>query len=254
MSANEALTSSLEDYLEAIFLIVEKKGAARAKDISDRLRVNSSSVTGALHALSDRELVNYAPYDVITLTATGEEAAREVVRRHEALRDFFVKVLAVSGKEAEEAACKIEHGISRTILERFIRFVEYVDRCPLWDVQWTEEFGFRCEQEGGPPHPENPGECERCVLRRLRPDEAAEPVSENASTTSPLATMESGSKVRLVSVQASRGLQARLASMGLVPGVEFEVIRRSKSGPFIVSVKGSRVMLGRGMAHKIMVS
>ncbi len=77
------LSASLEDYLEAIFQIVRDKQAARAKDISERLKVRRSSVTGALHALADRELINYAPYDLITLTDKGKIVAQAVVRRHE---------------------------------------------------------------------------------------------------------------------------------------------------------------------------
>ncbi len=41
--------------------------------------------------------------------------------------------------------------------------------------------------------------------------------------------------------------------MGLVPGVEIEVVSNAFHGPFVVSVKGSRMMLGRGMAWKILV-
>ena len=65
----------------------------RAKDIADRLQVNKSSVTGALRSLSEKVLVNYAPYDIITLTAGGEKLAKDIVRRHETLKDFFVKIL-----------------------------------------------------------------------------------------------------------------------------------------------------------------
>ena len=43
MTPYEPLSASLEDYLEAIFHVVADKGAARAKDISKRLKVNSSS-------------------------------------------------------------------------------------------------------------------------------------------------------------------------------------------------------------------
>ena len=96
------------DYLEAIYHISSEKQAARAKDISDRLEVNKSSVTGALRALSEKGLVNYAPYDLITLTYEGEQVAKEVVRRHETLKDFFIKILLLEEDEAEEAACKIE--------------------------------------------------------------------------------------------------------------------------------------------------
>ena len=93
MSRKETLSSNMEDYLEAIFHISEEKQAARAKDIADRVQVNKSSVTGALRSLSEKGLVNYAPYDIITLTAKGKKLASEIVRRHEALKEFFIKIL-----------------------------------------------------------------------------------------------------------------------------------------------------------------
>ena len=86
----ELLSSNMEDYLEAIFHISQKKQAARAKDIADRLKVNKSSVTGALRSLSEKGLVNYAPYDIITLTTKGKRLAIEIVRRHDALKEFFI--------------------------------------------------------------------------------------------------------------------------------------------------------------------
>ena len=70
----------------------------------------------------------------------------------------------------------------------------------------------------------------------------------------PLAIVQVGRRVRFVAVDAGRGLQSRLSSMGLVPGVEIEVLRNSLQGPFLRAVKGSRIMIGRGMAQKIMVA
>ncbi len=69
----------------------------------------------------------------------------------------------------------------------------------------------------------------------------------------PLAMVHPRRRVRLVAVNGGRGLQARLASMGLVPGVEMEVVSSRSMGPFIVEAKGSRLMLGRGMVRKILV-
>jgi len=69
-----------------------------------------------------------------------------------------------------------------------------------------------------------------------------------------LSTVPSGNKVRLVTIEAGRGLCNRLASMGLVSDVEITVVSNSHPGPFVINVKGSKVMLGRGMANKIMVS
>ena len=69
----------------------------------------------------------------------------------------------------------------------------------------------------------------------------------------PLSNVQSGETVKLASIEAGRGLHSRLASMGLVPNVEITVVSNSQPGPFVISVKNSKMMLGRGMAHKIMV-
>lgn len=161
MVATEALSSSLEDYLEAIFQIIRLKQAVRAKDIARRLGVSSSSVTGALHSLADRKLVNYAPYDVITLTDEGRAIAKDVTRRHEVLRDFFIKVLSVDADEADEAACGMEHSVQPNLLERLILFAEFVDSCPRLGLQWMDGFGYHCNNGV------KRDSCERCIAMAL---------------------------------------------------------------------------------------
>lgn len=69
------LSASLEDYLEAIYNVIQEKQAVRSKDIAETLKVSRSSVTSALHALADKKLINYAPYDIITLTTGGRNRA-----------------------------------------------------------------------------------------------------------------------------------------------------------------------------------
>ncbi len=69
----------------------------------------------------------------------------------------------------------------------------------------------------------------------------------------PLSKVHAGETVQLVSIEAGRGLKSRLTAMGLVPNVEITVVNNSYPGPFVISVKDSKVILGRGMAHKIMV-
>jgi ferrous iron transport protein A len=59
--------------------------------------------------------------------------------------------------------------------------------------------------------------------------------------------------VRLLKIDAGAGLKSRLSALGLLPGTEFKVINNSHPGPFVISLKGSRLMLGRGMAAKIFV-
>ena len=69
-----------------------------------------------------------------------------------------------------------------------------------------------------------------------------------------LSTVKEGQTVRVVSVNAGRGLNSRLAAMGLAANVEVTVVNNTHPGPFVVTVRGSKMMLGRGMADKIMVT
>jgi len=69
----------------------------------------------------------------------------------------------------------------------------------------------------------------------------------------PLSMVRAGETVRLARINAGQGLNSRLASMGLVPNVEITVVKSGHPGPFVISVKDCKMMLGRGVAHKIMV-
>jgi Fe2+ transport system protein FeoA len=70
----------------------------------------------------------------------------------------------------------------------------------------------------------------------------------------PLSVVKEGETVKLAAINAGEGLKSRLTTMGLLTNVEITVINNSHPGPFVISVKNSRMMLGRGVAHKIMVS
>jgi ferrous iron transport protein A len=69
----------------------------------------------------------------------------------------------------------------------------------------------------------------------------------------PLSTVIAGEIVKLVKIDAGRGLNSRLASMGLLPDVEITVVRNDCRGPSVISIKDSKIILGRGVTHKIMV-
>ncbi len=57
MARKQGLSSSMEDYLEAILQIIEEKGEARSKEIMERLGVTGPSVTEAFQQLAERKLI-----------------------------------------------------------------------------------------------------------------------------------------------------------------------------------------------------
>ena len=68
----------------------------------------------------------------------------------------------------------------------------------------------------------------------------------------PLTMISPGQTVKLVQISTGRKLKHRLTELGLTPGVELQVMQ-DQGGPLLLSVYNSRLALGRGMAHKIMV-
>jgi len=69
----------------------------------------------------------------------------------------------------------------------------------------------------------------------------------------PLTQVRTGQEVRFVGVAAGRGLQHRLAEMGLLPGARFVVLSKGQPGPFIIRLGNARLILGAGMATRVLV-
>ena len=136
----QTLSENLEDYLETILSLEKTNKVARVKDIAEKMGVLQGSVTGALKSLAEKKLINYKPYSYITLTRKGTAIAREITRRHEVLKDFLLNVLLLDPEKAEQNACRMEHGMDRTAIDRLVKFIEYVHYCPRTGDDWIKAF------------------------------------------------------------------------------------------------------------------
>jgi DtxR family Mn-dependent transcriptional regulator len=151
------LSASLEDYIEAIYHIITKKQVARSKDIATCLNVSRASVTEALRTLSKKRLINYAPYEPITLTPLGETTAEDVIFRHDALKRFFIEVLAIDPKIAEVGACKVEHAAPPEVIQRMIAFIDFLRVCPRGGEDLLKGFADYCK------HGTTRNDCGECI-------------------------------------------------------------------------------------------
>ena len=243
------VTASLEDYLEAIFHIITEKQAAKPKDIAKRLKVSNSSVTGALKSLAEKDLVNYAPYDVVTLTPKGKAIAKDVIRRHEVLRDFFVNVLAVNEHDADEAACLMEHSIPKIILERFIQFAEFIEVCPRAGSKWVKGFSYYCDQGNTWDN------CEKCISLTLEEvKQKRQGGQKKMITVRKLKDLKPGQRGKIVKVKAKGATNKRIVEMGITPGSVVEVERLAPLGdPIDVKVKGYHLSIRKEEAEEVEV-
>ena len=71
--------------------------------------------------------------------------------------------------------------------------------------------------------------------------------------TMPLAMVAEGKTVTIKDIDCGRGLYKRLCDMGLYAGTRVKVIKNDVHGPVILKVLDSKLVIGRGQAHKIMV-
>jgi len=246
---SETLSASMEDYLEVIFHVINEKQAVRPKDIAKRLKVSNASVTGALRTLTEKKLIHYAPYDVITLTDRGRAAARDVVRRHEVLRDFFVNVLAVDTKTADEAACQMEHSIPRVILERFIQFADFIEICPRAGSKWISGFGYHCD------YGRVQDDCDDCIEHTLEEVKKQKTTGgKHAMKDVRLRDLEPGQKCKVVRISTRGETYKRIAEMGVTPGAVLEIERVAPLGdPVEVKVRGYHLSLRKDEAEGIEV-
>lgn len=139
------LSASLEDYLEAIFNLAGESNFARSRDIAKQLGVSRASVTGALRVLKKKGLANYKPYDYVTLTEQGRAAATEIAKKHEILKSFFVNVLGIETKLAQQAACKAEHELGPGIIAKLLCFIEFVNESSENGRDLAAEFQKFCK-------------------------------------------------------------------------------------------------------------
>lgn len=145
--ATAHLTASMEDYLEAIYHLSQANRVARVSQIAKRLAVNKSSVTGALRNLAQRKLINYDPYQYITLTGTGRKAAKDVVWRHRLLKRFLNQILGVDEEKAAQTACKLEHNMDRQVLDKLLRFLQFLQSSNKDQKSCLQMFESYCRQD-----------------------------------------------------------------------------------------------------------
>jgi Mn-dependent DtxR family transcriptional regulator len=106
-----ARSSTVEDYLEQILELINTKGYARVADIAQGLKISQASVTNMVQRLDAEGLLKYEKYRGLVLTTTGETLARNIMRRHHLLSDFF-RLLGVQEDIIYHDVEGMEHHIS----------------------------------------------------------------------------------------------------------------------------------------------
>lgn len=124
-----SVSTSVEDYLERIYELIEQKGYARPSDIASALGLSRPSVSAMLQRLDKLGLLKHEKYRGLTLTPQGEEVARRIQRRHVILTEFLT-LLNLDRNVIARDVEGIEHHVSSPTLAKIERLVEFWEANP----------------------------------------------------------------------------------------------------------------------------
>ena len=248
MSDAPPLTEAMEDYLEAIYDLRDEQEQARVKDIAERLGVTMPSVSNALKALKDRDLIGHEKYGGVTLTDEGRITAESVHRRHQAVTCFLRDILQLDEQVADAEACRLEHAVSAETLRRLLALIDFVRRCPRGGEEWLEHLSGRWD------HIPCDHECRQCVESIDPPARNPFAAGEPTATSMTLRDLSPGERGRVLKLSGECGVRRRIMDMGIIPGTEVLVERLAPLGdPIEIKVRDYHLSLRKREAAQIAV-
>ena len=108
---------SAENYLEAILMVKEEKGAVRSIDIVRHMDFSKPSVSRAMSLLRENGYITMDRDGFIELTPSGYEIAARIYERHQLLTQWLVR-LGVTLEVAAADACRLEHDMSAETFQK----------------------------------------------------------------------------------------------------------------------------------------
>ena len=118
-----------DDYISAIYELIEKKETATNKKIAEILGVKAASVSEMLKKLTDEGEV-YTENKSILLTESGKIRARGLLTKHRLWELFLVEYLGYSWQDVHEDAKALEYVTSNGLKDRLNEFLNKPMHCP----------------------------------------------------------------------------------------------------------------------------
>ncbi len=210
-----------EEILEVFWTAQEKGGGQCLTAEALALELGEAFSLSSLDQLAEAGLLIRGEAG-FRLTETGYLEARRTIRRHRLSERLFLDVLDIGREEFESAACRFEHVLIKPGLEeRICSLLGHPKTCPHGRSIPAGECCQRAEELA---------DREVGSLDRLREGE-----------TGAVAFVQSGDPERFKKIMA----------MGVLPGVEVTVVRRSPS--FVFRLGFSQYAVDEGMAEAIFV-
>jgi len=216
---SQEVSPTSEEYLEAIYKLNKKTGSAKTSNLADQLQVSLGTITNTIENLEKQGLITHEPYKGVKLTEKGRKVALNVIRRHRLSERLLTDILHVDWSKVHNAACKLEHDLTRDVIEPLEKILGHPKTCP----------------HGNPI-----------------PTESGRVVEEKSEFLANLNPKQSGVIIKIT--EENPDVLRYLATLGLLPGASVEVEEKAPfNGPIIVKVMGASYALGRNIASIIRI-
>lgn len=126
----EATSVSQEDYLKAIWELVQEEQVPISARLAEDLAVTPPAVTAALKRMTRGGYLHVRRNGRIELTSKGKEIAQHLVLRHRLAEKLLTDVIGLEWSRAHEEAERLEHGISHEVVDLLLKRFGRDSRCP----------------------------------------------------------------------------------------------------------------------------
>ena len=211
--SQEQATVAEEEYLQIMYWLSEAGLPMTGANIARAMQVSAPTVHEMIGRLEADGYVTRGADKALEFTASGQEHAAGIVRRHRLIERFLTDVFDIPWDQVHEEAERLEHWMSPMVEERMLRAIGDAKTCPHG-------------------HPIFEGVREEGV---------------------PLADVEVGATVRVLRFEnEAEDLLHYLKDTGLTPGLE-GVLARAGDDEVVVEAGEARHALTRSVAETVSV-
>ncbi|WP_294225483.1 MULTISPECIES: metal-dependent transcriptional regulator [Chryseobacterium] len=118
-------TLTEENYLKALFHLVDHEGKVTINELSKFLNVKMPSVNNMMKKFAEKNWVIYETYKPLRVTDKGRREAALVVRKHRLTEMFLVKKMNFGWENVHEIAEQLEHVHSAVFFDKMDEILNY---------------------------------------------------------------------------------------------------------------------------------
>lgn len=125
--------TSKEDYLSTIYRFRDDNGEIKTKNLADKLEITNAAVTDMVKKLYRDGYVNYQRYKGVNLTPSGENYAKNMIRRHRIWELFLHRIVGLPWDKVHDEAEQLEHSSSDELINRLEEMLDFPEYDPHGD-------------------------------------------------------------------------------------------------------------------------